>query len=172
MFVLDDRNLRDLANFIKGPIRQSDAAISDRQPTVRIIDDGNPLAAQFAFCREAVAKRVRRIVQQTPVPSEPWEQVYWPGKGFQPRQFRAPVLLFKSLQQPYFCVRDPEMGWGGRSTAGVEVVLVNAPHEEMLREPYAGIIGVRVADVLRRVNDRAAGDGATGRHSVVSVMGT
>jgi hypothetical protein len=38
--VLDDRGLRDLANFIKGPIRQSDAAISDRQPTVRIIDDG------------------------------------------------------------------------------------------------------------------------------------
>jgi hypothetical protein len=42
--VLDDRGLRDLANFIKGPIRQFDAAISDRQPTVRIIDDGDPLA--------------------------------------------------------------------------------------------------------------------------------
>jgi amino acid adenylation domain-containing protein len=132
-----------------------------------------PLAAQFAFCREAVAKRVRRIFQQTPVPSEPWEQVYWPGKGFRPRQFRAPVLLFKSPKQPYFCVRDPEMGWGTRSTAGVEVVLVNASHEEMLREPYAGIIGARVADVLRRVNDRAAGDGATRRqHSVVSVSGS
>jgi hypothetical protein len=38
--VLDDRGLRGLANFIKGPIRQFDAAISDRQPTVRIIDDG------------------------------------------------------------------------------------------------------------------------------------
>jgi hypothetical protein len=39
VFVLDDRNLRDLANFIKGPIRQFGSALTDRQPTVRIIDE-------------------------------------------------------------------------------------------------------------------------------------
>jgi amino acid adenylation domain-containing protein len=131
-----------------------------------------PLSAQVAVCREAVARRVRRIVQHTPVPSEPWVQACWPGKGFRPRQFRAPVLLFMSPEQPYFYLRDPEMGWGARSTGGVEVVLVNAPHQEMLHEPYVGIIGVKLADVLRRVNGRAAGGGATRRQSVVSVTGS
>ena len=45
LFVLDDRALRDLANFIKSPIRQFNPAVTDCQPTVRIIDDGDP------FCR-------------------------------------------------------------------------------------------------------------------------
>ena len=44
LFVLDNRGLRDLANFVKGPIRQFDPAVTDCQPTVRIIDDGHPLA--------------------------------------------------------------------------------------------------------------------------------
>jgi hypothetical protein len=44
LFVLDDRGLRDLANFIEGAIRQFDAAVSDCQPPVGIIDDGDPLA--------------------------------------------------------------------------------------------------------------------------------
>jgi hypothetical protein len=44
LFVLDDRGLRDLANFIEGPIRQLDAAVSDRQPTVGIVDHSDPFA--------------------------------------------------------------------------------------------------------------------------------
>jgi hypothetical protein len=44
LFVLDNRGLRDLANFVKGPIRQFDAAVTDRQPTVGIVHHGDPLA--------------------------------------------------------------------------------------------------------------------------------
>ena len=44
MFVLNDRGLRDLTKLVKGPIRQVDPAVTDRQPTIRIIDDGDPLA--------------------------------------------------------------------------------------------------------------------------------
>ena len=44
LFVLDDRSLRDLANLVEGPIRQFDAAVTDREPTIRIIDDGDPFA--------------------------------------------------------------------------------------------------------------------------------
>ncbi len=44
LFVLDNRGLRDLTNFIEGPIRQFDPTVTDRQPTVGIIDDGHPLA--------------------------------------------------------------------------------------------------------------------------------
>ena len=35
LFVLDDRGLRDLANFVKGPIGQFDPEVTDRQPAVR-----------------------------------------------------------------------------------------------------------------------------------------
>jgi hypothetical protein len=44
VFVLNDRGLRDLTKLVKGPIRQVDPAVTDRQPTIRIIDDGDPLA--------------------------------------------------------------------------------------------------------------------------------
>ena len=44
LFVLDDRGLRDLANLVKGPIRQFDPAITDRQPAVGIVDHGDTLA--------------------------------------------------------------------------------------------------------------------------------
>src|SRR5271169_3397808 len=44
LFVLDDRGLRDLANFIKGPIRQLDALIADRQPAVGMVHYRHPLA--------------------------------------------------------------------------------------------------------------------------------
>ena len=43
LFMLDDRGLRDLANFVEGPIRQFDPAVTDCQPAVGIIDDGHPL---------------------------------------------------------------------------------------------------------------------------------
>ena len=44
LFVLDNRRLRNLAKFVEGPIRQFDAAVTDCQPTIGIIDDGHPLA--------------------------------------------------------------------------------------------------------------------------------
>jgi hypothetical protein len=44
LLVLDDRALRDPANFVENPIRQFDGTVTDCQPTIRIIDDGDPLA--------------------------------------------------------------------------------------------------------------------------------
>ena len=44
LFVLDNRGLRDLAKFVEGAIRQLDAAVTDREPAVGIIDDRYPLA--------------------------------------------------------------------------------------------------------------------------------
>ena len=44
LFVLDDCGLVDLVKFVKGPIRQFDATVTDCQATVGIIDHGDPLA--------------------------------------------------------------------------------------------------------------------------------
>src|ERR1700719_1670164 len=46
--VLDDRSLRNLTQLVKGCVRQIEPTITDRQPTVGIIDDGDALAAEFA----------------------------------------------------------------------------------------------------------------------------
>jgi hypothetical protein len=47
---------RDLANLVEGPIRQFDAAVTDREPTIRIIDDGDPLAGCPACIFDALSK--------------------------------------------------------------------------------------------------------------------
>src|ERR1700731_2886645 len=48
VLVLDDGRLRNLAQLVEGGVRQVAATVADRQPAVRIIDDGDALAAEFA----------------------------------------------------------------------------------------------------------------------------
>jgi hypothetical protein len=72
LFVLDDRGLRDLTNFVEGPIRQVDAAVTDYQPTIGIVDHGTrlPIAAlarslgsrmniTLSYCSVSARERVR-----------------------------------------------------------------------------------------------------------------
>jgi hypothetical protein len=49
MLVLDDTRLRNLAQLVKRCGRADRAPITDGKPAVRIIDDGNALAAQLAL---------------------------------------------------------------------------------------------------------------------------
>jgi thioesterase domain-containing protein len=70
-----------------------------------------------------------------------WNRIYWPGEEFREPQFQAPVLLFKRPRQPYFYVRDPQMGWGVRSAGGVELCELNCAHNEFLRRPQVGTVG-------------------------------
>ena len=44
LFVLNNRSLRDLANFVEGPIRQFDPAVTDCEPAVGMINNRDPLA--------------------------------------------------------------------------------------------------------------------------------
>ena len=82
-----------------------------------------------------------------------WDRTYWPGEGFSEPQFRAPVLLFKRARQPYYYVRDPQMGWGVRSTGGVETCELNSAHHEILRHPQIAIIGKTLAGRLQAIRD-------------------
>ena len=83
-----------------------------------------------------------------------WNQVYWPGEEFREPQFEAPVLLFKRPRQPYYYVRDPQMGWGARSAGGVEIYELNCGHYEFLRQPQVGIVGQVLAGKLQSIRDR------------------
>jgi thioesterase domain-containing protein len=83
-----------------------------------------------------------------------WNRAYWPDKDFQPPRFRAPVLLFKRPRQPFFYVRDPQMGWGSRSMGNVETCELKCGHYEMLREPHVGLIGQTLGNRLQAIRNQ------------------
>jgi thioesterase domain-containing protein len=82
-----------------------------------------------------------------------WGRAYWPGGDFLEPRFQAPVLLFKRERQPYYYVRDRKMGWGNRSSGGVEICELNCGHEEFLRQPQVGIVGQLLANRLQEIRD-------------------
>jgi thioesterase domain-containing protein len=82
-----------------------------------------------------------------------WKRVYWPGEEFREPRFQALVFLFKRTRQPYYYVRDPQMGWGARSAGGVEICELNCAHNEVLRQPQVGIVGQLLADRLQSIRE-------------------
>ena len=113
-----------------------------------------PLAAQVSHYKQVLKHRLRRVLQRETEPINPWTKAVWPGKEFQPRRFRAPVILFKGPRQLYFMVKDNELCWGGRTRSGVEVHMVDSSHEEMLREPAVQVIAQQLKDALHRLEQR------------------
>jgi thioesterase domain-containing protein len=102
----------------------------------------------------ALRRVVQRLARRNRSPRSEWPETYWPGENFQPPRFRAPVVLFKRPRQPYYYVRDPHMGWGDRSTGGIEICEVDCGHYEMLRQPYVRLIAEKLTARLREVNER------------------
>jgi thioesterase domain-containing protein len=86
-------------------------------------------------------------------PLSTWGRAYWPGIDFLEPRFQAPVLLFKRARQPYYYVRDRELGWGNRSKGGVEVCELNCRHQEFLRQPQVGIVGQVLAGKLQEIRN-------------------
>ncbi len=116
--------------------------------------------------RLATVKRVlkRLFLMDKNTPDSGWNRLYWPDEGFQEPRFHAPVLLLKRTRQPYYYVRDREMGWGARSLGGVEICEVNCAHDELLRQPHVGIVGQILAGRLQTV-----GGSQTPSSSMISV---
>jgi acyl carrier protein len=111
---------------------------------------GLPILAQAAHYKQVIRRRIRQIfIQETTTPVSPWDKALWPGKEFKIRQFRAPIILFRKPKQPYFKIRDREMGWGYRTLSGVKICTVEgAAHEEMLRDPAIKVIAAYLKDIL------------------------
>jgi len=103
--------------------------------------------------------RLRRLLKRLLLPKNVpegsgWTGVYWPSETFRPPRFQAPVLLFKRTRQPYYYVRDRQMGWSTRSEGGVEICEINCQHIEVLRPPHVQIIGQKLASRLQEIRDR------------------
>jgi amino acid adenylation domain-containing protein len=84
-----------------------------------------------------------------------WRQAYWP-EGFTPTRFRAPVILFKRPKQPFYYINDSEMGWGARTSGGVQIHEIEFHHLEILREPHVGIFGKEISGRLARLSEQVA----------------
>jgi thioesterase domain-containing protein len=109
---------------------------------------------------------VRRVFKRITAPSvtnsgNGSNRAYWPDKDFQPPQFRAPVLLFKRPRQPFFYVRDPQMGWGSRSMGNVETCELKCGHFEMLREPHVRLVGQTLGNRLEAIRNQPEVHSAT-----------
>ncbi len=121
-----------------------------RMQEIRSVD----LAKQIKICTRAAANIVRRMTGKVQ-PTNEWLQVYWP-KDFVPKRFRAPVALFKRPKQPFYYMKDPEMGWGARSEGGVEIHQIPFNHLELLREPHVRTLGQELAACIERVSQRTS----------------
>jgi thioesterase domain-containing protein len=93
-----------------------------------------------------------------------WRQAYWP-ENFMPTQFQAPVVLFKRPKQPFYYVRDSQMGWGARTRSGVQIHEIDFHHGEILREPHVRTFGKVLADSIALVSTRAFSRQGAARNS-------
>ena len=105
-----------------------------------------PARDQWATVKRSIRRLAKPDQQQN---GSGWKRAYWPGEHFQAPRFRSPVLLFKRPRQPYYYVRDPQMGWGQRTSGGVDVFELECGHLDMLREPYVRAVAEKIACRLR-----------------------
>jgi amino acid adenylation domain-containing protein len=110
-------------------------------------------AEQFQIYKRAAINQLRKLVGKAPLRTE-WHETYWPT-DFVPTRFRAPVVLFKRPKQPFFYVKDPQMGWGARTMGGVEIYEIDFDHLNLLREPHVCTVGKKLAACIERVSGQS-----------------
>ena len=115
-------------------------------------------AASFRERLSTLRRLVNRALQKDANPGSGWNRIYWPDEDFVPPQFHAPVLLFKRPKQPYFYVRDPNMGWADRSLGGVTTCELKCGHAEMLREPHVRKVAHTLTTHLQIVKNALSPD--------------
>jgi thioesterase domain-containing protein len=116
-------------------------------------------AEQFQQYKRAVVNLIRRLIGKAPARTE-WQEFLWPD-NYVPTHFRAPVALFKRPKQPFYFAKDPQMGWGAR-TSSVEIHQIDFDHLNLLREPHVATLGEKLAARIKRETSRIGRSGKTG----------
>jgi amino acid adenylation domain-containing protein/FkbM family methyltransferase len=129
---------------------------------------GLKLTERLAAYLRLAGKKVETLAGQKPVRTD-WQEAYWPQNFIAPR-FRAPVILFKRPKQPFYYVKDAQMGWGARSQSGVEIHEIDFSHLEILREPHVRIFGEKLAERIAKLSQRASNSRSTQESSEPSVL--
>lgn len=114
-----------------------------------------PWRTRLEVMQRVVGNRLRRWTgaQSAPRKSE-WRQAYWPGQDFVPAQIQGRITVFKIPKQPFYYRPDPLLGWGNRTTAGVDTLLVpHGKHTLLLREPYVRELASALSQALKGNHD-------------------
>lgn len=96
-----------------------------------------------------------------------WQELDWPERYRDVAKYSGRVTVFRIHKQPYFRIRDRELGWGQHAET-VDVVYLDTreqadadrrhwmePHLELLREPRVKDTAAAVSGCLRRIPDLA-----------------
>jgi amino acid adenylation domain-containing protein len=110
-------------------------------------------AEQFQLYKQMATNQLRRLMGKIP-PRTDWQEAYWPS-NYIPTRFHAPVILFKRPKQPFYYVKDPQMGWGARTKSGVEIYEIDFDHLYLLREPHVGVLGEKLAACIKRASGQS-----------------
>jgi amino acid adenylation domain-containing protein len=108
------------------------------------------VSEQLRLFKQAATNRIQRLLGKAQARTD-WRDTYWPPE-YTPTRFHAPVILFKRPRQPYYYVKDPQMGWGARTTGPVEIHEIDFDHLYLLREPHVGVLGRELAACMARVS--------------------
>lgn len=112
-----------------------------------------PWKARLAVVGRALQNRVKwwAGLKSAPRKSE-WIAAYWPDENFVPAQIQGRITVFKIPRQPFYYRPDPLLGWGTRTTSGVDTELVpHGKHTLLLREPYVRELAEGLLRTLRRI---------------------
>jgi len=124
------------------------------------------LRLPFSRKREFMASLLRKptvrgatghLKPASAAPALRWPDAYWPGKNFVPPHCGGKITLFKMPKQPYYYVRDPFLGWGTRTTAGVDLHVIPIKtdrHIQIFREPHVQLLATKLGVCLERAQQK------------------
>lgn len=103
---------------------------------------------------QSVLRRVTGAAPPDPAEKARWQDRAFPGEGFVAAKVRSKLTVFRTREQPYWRIRDIDLGWGARTAGGIDVHYIDGRHPLFIREPHAGSLGAALEKVLGEIDRR------------------
>jgi thioesterase domain-containing protein len=126
----------------------------------------SPRPQQIAFVKSRTEKALRILADAFRAPEErripprpkmsPWDVRMFPGPSFVPPTVSCRIDVFRTRSQPYWRLEDPELGWGSRTTGGVDVHYILGDHDTFMREQHIGPLAEQLGECLRNAEEEIA----------------
>jgi thioesterase domain-containing protein/acyl carrier protein len=112
-----------------------------------------PLRSMMTAFGRAISNRVQWALRMPSAPPKSqWGQAYWPSQNFVAKRINTQITIFKVPRQPYYYSPDPLLGWGPRTSGGVDAQIVkNGRHRLLLREPYVRGLATVLSQKLKQI---------------------
>ena len=112
-----------------------------------------PFDTKVRMLTKALGNRIRWWLGVKTRTKSEWMHAYWPGDQYVPNRIDSRITIFKAPKQPFYYKKDELLGWGPRTSGGVEIrVLPNTKHRLLLREPYVRELALALSEFIQRLN--------------------